>query len=200
LINAKERITALHVVKNCYIRKILSLKNQKATFPNREYYLRQNLLNKAAMQMKKELYTLLKEIENYEMELLKVRSQIENLMKISDGLLFGQLGIDALIGIIPGIGEVYTLLASCWMFALAVKVKTPIGDILTLIFLTLVDIGFGFVPAAGDIIDVFLRVHSWFGSTLIEGIDRKLGAISRAKVMADNGEYQDLIALKNSLF
>jgi hypothetical protein len=151
-------------------------------------------------QIEKQPYSLPKEIEVYEGKLLQVRSQIEKLMKISDGLLFGQLGIDALLGIIPGIGEVYTLLASCWMFALAVKVKTPIGDILTLIFLTVIDLGIGFVPAAGDIIDVFLRVHSWFGSTLIEGIDRKLKAISRAKVLADNGEYQDLIALKNSLF
>jgi hypothetical protein len=121
-------------------------------------------------------------------------------MKVSDGLLFGNLGIDAILGILPGLGEIYTLLASCWMFALAIKVKTPIGDILTFILLTVIDVGFGFVPAAGDILDVFLRIHAWFGNTLIQFIERKINAISRAKILADNGEYQDLIALKNSLF
>lgn len=149
--------------------------------------------------MEKQSYPLPKEIEVFETKLLQVRKQTEDLMKVSDGLLFGKLGIDAIFGVIPGLGELYTFFASCWMFVLAVKVKTPIGDILTLILLTVIDMGLGFVPAAGDIIDVFLRVHSWFGSTLIESIDRKLKAIYRAKFLADNGEKVDMIALKNSL-
>ncbi len=157
-------------------------------------------MQKDSSQVQKQPYSLPRDIEVYEKKLLEVRNNIENLMRISDGLLFGKLGIDAIFGIIPGVGEIYTFFASCWMFVLAIRAKTPLKDMLTLIFLTILDISVGAVPAVGDIVDAFLRIHSWFGTALIETIDRKVSAISRAKVLASNGEYQDFNALKERLY
>ena len=145
-------------------------------------------------------YFLPKEIEVYETELKEAHNDIQNLIRVSDGLIFGMVGMDALLGFIPVVGAVYTFFASCWMFALAMKVKTPVSELLTFIFLTSIDMGFGIVPAAGDLIDAFMRIHSWFGNQLLETIERKLNAIARAKVLASNGEEQDLAALKSSLF
>lgn len=145
-------------------------------------------------------YSLPKEIEFFETELTEARNDIQNLIRVSDGLLFGVVGMDAFLGVIPGVGAIYTFFASCWMFALAIRVKTPTSELLTFIFLTSIDMGFGIVPAVGDLIDAFVRIHSWFGNQLLETIDRKLNTIARAKILAGNGERQDLAALKNSLF
>ena len=145
-------------------------------------------------------YSLPKEIEFFETELTEARNDIQNLVRVSDGLLFGLVGMDAFLGVIPGVGAIYTFFASCWMFALAIRVKTPISELSTFIFLTSIDIGFGIVPAVGDLIDALVRIHSWFGNQLLGTIDRKLNAIARAKVLASNGEDQDLAALKSSLF
>ena len=148
----------------------------------------------------KKPYFLPKEIEVYETELKEARDDIKNIIRVSDGLLFGVVGMDALLGIIPGVGAIYTFFTSCWMFALAMKVRTPVGEMLTFIVLTVIDMGFGIVPAAGDLIDALIRIYSWFGNQLLETINRKLNAIYRARVLASNGKEQDLAALKNSLF
>ena len=145
-------------------------------------------------------YSLPQEIKAYERDLKQAREEITNIVRVSDGLLFGVVGLDAFLGVIPGVGALYTFFASCWMFALAVKVKTPLGDLLTFIFLTSIDMGFGVIPAAGDLVDALMRIHSWFGNQLLATIERKLNAIARANVLASNGESQDLAALKSNLF
>lgn len=145
------------------------------------------------------LSALPKDIELFEIELKEARNGIEKLIKISDGLFY-RIGMDAILGVVPGVGGIYTFFASCWMFALAMRVKTPVGDMLSFLLLTIVDIGFGIFPAFGDVLDAFLRVHSWFGNQLLETIDRKLNAIARAKISVTNMEERDLMALKKSLF
>ena len=145
------------------------------------------------------LSTLPKDIELFEVELKETRNAIAKLTKVSDGLFYG-VGMDAILGIVPGLGGIYTFLVSCWMFALAIRIKTPVGDMLSFFVLTIIDIGFGVFPTVGDILDVFLRVHAWFGNQLLETIDRKLSKISRSRITIPNMKEQDFILLKKDLF
>ena len=85
------------------------------------------------------------------------------------------------------------------LFILARRVKAPLGDMFMFIFLSILDVCAGIVPTIGDLIDAFLRIHSWFGNRLLETINLKLLEISSAKALASNGEYQDLDALRARL-
>lgn len=97
---------------------------------------------------------------------------------LSEGLFFGKIGFDALIGLLPGVGGFYTGAAGCWLLFQAHRVKTSLRDKFLIIGLTITDILIGVFPVAGDILDFFYRVHAWNGRRLISHIDTQLSAIN----------------------
>jgi Domain of unknown function (DUF4112) len=145
-------------------------------------------------------YSLPSEIELYGRRLLDSRKQVEQLRKLSDGL-FGPIGLDAIIGIVPVGGDVvYTVLAGSWMFILARRVNAPFGDLVLLIFLSVADLTVGLTPVFGDVLDAFFRIHSWFGGRLVTHINMQLTLIENARFQMSQNQDLDLIALQNSLF
>ena len=146
-------------------------------------------------------YSLPSDIELYERKLLDSRIEIEKLRKLSDGLL-GPIGLDAMIGIIPIAGDLYTVFAGSRLFVLARRVNAPLGDLFLLPFLSIVDLtaGFTLFPVGGDIIDAFFRIHAWFGGRLITHVNMHLSLIENARFQIGQNQDFDLIALRNSLF
>ena len=139
------------------------------------------------------------DIELYERKLLDSRTEIEKLRKLSDSLL-GPIGLDAVIGVVPIAGDLYTLLAGSWLFILARRVNAPLGDLVLLVALSGVDLTIGLVPVGGDILDAFFRIHAWFGGRLITHVNMHLSLIENARFQVGQDQDFDLIALRSSLF
>ena len=139
------------------------------------------------------------DIELYERKLLDSRNEVEKLRKLSDSLL-GPIGLDAVIGVVPIAGDLYTLLAGSWLFILARRVNAPLGDLFLLVALSGVDLTIGLVPVGGDILDAFFRIHAWFGGRLITHVNMHLSLIENARSQVGQDQDFDLIALRSSLF
>ncbi|NJO75622.1 MAG: DUF4112 domain-containing protein [Leptolyngbyaceae cyanobacterium RM1_406_9] len=114
--------------------------------------------------------------------------------------LLGPIGLDAVIGVVPIAGDLYTVLAGSWLFILARRVNAPLGDLLLLVALSGIDLIIGLVPVDGDILDAFFRIHAWFGGRLITHVNMHLSLIENARFQIGQDQDFDLIALRSSLF
>ena len=68
-----------------------------------------------------------------------------------------KFGIDALIGLVPGGGDLIGSLFSLYILRTAIKMKLPKGAILSIIFNIILDTTIGIVPVVGDIFDIFWK-------------------------------------------
>jgi hypothetical protein len=64
-----------------------------------------------------------------------------------------RVGADALLGLIPGIGDVIAGVMSTWIIVGALRHRVPAWIIVRMIFNVLLDLVFGAVPVAGDVFD-----------------------------------------------
>jgi hypothetical protein len=67
------------------------------------------------------------------------------------------VGLDAALGLIPGVGDVISGAMSAWIIAGALRHRVPLPKIMRMIWNVLVDVVFGAVPVAGDLFDVFFE-------------------------------------------
>lgn len=90
-----------------------------------------------------------------------------------------RVGLDFLIGLIPGIGDSIMLLASMRIVYLGHKLKVPKAIKLRMLRNALFDYALGFIPIVGDIIDLFFKanqrnvrlIEQWWVSEHKEQID-----------------------------
>ena len=93
--------------------------------------------------------------------------KIEQLRKIAE-LLDGQFripgtdiefGLDAIIGLVPGIGDVISGGISMWLIREARRLGAPRWLIARMIWNVAVDVGVGIVPVFGDMLDVAWKAN-----------------------------------------
>lgn len=84
-----------------------------------------------------------------------------------------KIGWDGILGFIPGLGTLTTVLVHCYVFSEAIKLKAGLGLHLRMATNTLVDAVIGLVPVLGDILDVFWRCHSKNVDLLAESVRRR---------------------------
>lgn len=78
-----------------------------------------------------------------------------------------RVGFDAVLGLIPGIGDVVGAVLSTWIIAGALRHRVPMRVILRMIANVAVDLIFGAVPVAGDVFD-FLYEENMMNMRLLE--------------------------------
>lgn len=78
-----------------------------------------------------------------------------------------RLGVDALLGLIPGIGDVIGGVLSTWIIAGALRHRVPARIIVRMVVNVAIDLLFGAVPVAGDVFD-FLFEENMRNMRLLE--------------------------------
>ena len=70
-----------------------------------------------------------------------------------------RLGLDSIIGLIPGIGDGLMLGASSYIIVLATRLGVPKSLRAAMLRNCLIDFALGLIPFAGDIVDVFFQAN-----------------------------------------
>lgn len=70
-----------------------------------------------------------------------------------------RIGLDAIIGLIPGLGDAAMLIAALRIVYLGKKMGLPKGLVKVMLRNALLDFGLGFVPVVGDIVDFFYKAN-----------------------------------------
>ena len=78
-----------------------------------------------------------------------------------------RVGLDALLGLIPGVGDVIGALLSTWIIAGALRHRVPARYIFRMVFNVAVDLIGGEVPLVGDVFD-FLYEENMMNMRLLE--------------------------------
>lgn len=78
-----------------------------------------------------------------------------------------RVGIDALLGLIPGVGDLIGGVLSTWIVVGALRHRVPVRVIARMILNILIDLVFGAVPVAGDVFD-FLYEENMKNMRLLE--------------------------------
>jgi len=91
-------------------------------------------------------------------------ARLEALAKLMDGALIipgtnTRVGLDAIIGLIPGIGDAITGLISSYLIWEARKLGVSRWTLARMAGNTLIDTAVGAIPLAGDVFDVMFRAN-----------------------------------------
>ena len=68
-----------------------------------------------------------------------------------------KFGIDALIGLVPGGGDLIGGLFSLYLLRTAIKMKLPKSAIISIMFNIIIDTTIGIVPVIGEIFDILWK-------------------------------------------
>ncbi len=91
--------------------------------------------------------------------------------------LFGvRFGLDALIGLIPGVGDAATGLLSTYIIIEAARAGASPIILLQMVFNVLIDFIVGAVPVIGDIFDVAFRANVKNAELLKRHLEKRMGA------------------------
>ncbi|KAL7313201.1 hypothetical protein PS15m_006978 [Mucor circinelloides] len=98
--------------------------------------------------------------------LLKVKNRAWYLDKGFHCCCFN-VGLDGLIGLIPGIGDVITTVMAMQLVRTASKANLPKSIIAQMMWNVMLDFMIGLTPIAGDILDIFFKCN-WRNALLLE--------------------------------
>ncbi len=68
-----------------------------------------------------------------------------------------KFGVDPIIGLIPGLGDIVTSIISCYIIFVAIIYKIPPFKIVRMVFNIIFDLIIGSVPLFGDIFDFVMK-------------------------------------------
>ena len=89
--------------------------------------------------------------------------------------LIDEFGGDVLIGLIPGVGDAGSTIASLFtQMVQASRVGLPFGDRFVMLFDQLADLGIGAVPVVGDIADYFYKSNVAAKDRFVRHFERQL--------------------------
>ncbi|MCD0463453.1 DUF4112 domain-containing protein [Roseiconus lacunae] len=86
-----------------------------------------------------------------------------------------RFGLDSLVGLIPGAGDVATAAVSLWLIVEAARLGVPMRTIARMFFNLFVDSTVGAVPVAGDVFDMFFKSNNRNAKLLEKAVARRYG-------------------------
>lgn len=95
-----------------------------------------------------------------------------------------RVGLDAAVGLIPGLGDVISGLLSAWIIVGAMRHRVPTPKILRMILNVLIDIALGAFPVVGDVFDWVFEQNVMNMRLLLAHRNRRLPPRSTTEVAA----------------
>lgn len=95
-----------------------------------------------------------------------------------------RVGLDAGLGLIPGIGDVVSGLMSAWIIIGALRHRVPMRKVVRMIVNVLIDLVIGAFPFVGDIFDFVFEQNVMNMRLLMQHRDRQLPPRSTAQISA----------------
>jgi hypothetical protein len=138
------------------------------------------------------------DIVAHRVRLLAVRDSVGEFGRIMDGMVGGVVGADAVISLVPVVGDVFSGLMIFWLVAKAGQVKMPLGDRLVIVGLGALDTAIGLAPVVGDVADCFFRAHGWSARRIEAHIDMQLQQIDAVGSLPDDHPHTH--QLRDALF
>jgi len=93
-----------------------------------------------------------------------------------------RFGLDPLLGLIPGFGDVISAILSAWIVVGALRHRVPMAKILRMVFNILADLIIGEIPFIGDLFDFAFEENVMNMRILMQHRDRQLPPRSFAQV------------------
>jgi hypothetical protein len=90
-------------------------------------------------------------------ELRRLASWLDDAVRIPGTNI--RVGLDALLGLLPGVGDVGTSLVGAYVLLAAARLGAPVSVLLRIALNLGVDAALGAVPVLGDVFDVAFRSH-----------------------------------------
>jgi len=100
--------------------------------------------------------------EEKDHKLVKINRELENLAYLLDGvfrvpILGWRFGFDFIVGLIPGVGDFATALASFYILIAGVRYGIPKITLLRMAINIGIDYLIGLIPILGDVLDLFWK-------------------------------------------
>ena len=124
-------------------------------------------------------------------ELVAIRARVEQVARLSDGLVkvgVFRLGLDGMLAWIPGVGELYSTAAGGYILYQGVRAGVPASTLATCAALLLGRTTMTAVPLAGALAADVFTAHRWSARLVLKAIDRKL-AEAGAPVRSARGGF-----------
>lgn len=131
--------------------------------------------------------------------LADTHQEVSEIKRRADGMFFGLVGLDALLGIVPVVGGIYSAATGFNLLRHAIRAKCGAGTISFGAILVIIDVIMGFFPGVGDIGDLLFRSHAFFANRILDTTEYKLMAIEAARQEADKGTlmHEDVTEVRN---
>ena len=84
-----------------------------------------------------------------------------------------RFGLDSIIGLIPGIGDIAMMVPSAYIIAIAMRHNVPRTTLLKMVGNALIDTGVGSIPILGDLFDLFFKSHRRNADLLAEALGHR---------------------------
>ncbi|HUP48683.1 MAG TPA: DUF4112 domain-containing protein [Thermoanaerobaculia bacterium] len=85
-----------------------------------------------------------------------------------------RVGLDPIVGLLPGIGDIVTGAMSTWIIIGALRHRVPVKKIFRMLFNLVADIVIGAVPLAGDLFDALHKQNTKNMRILMQYRNRRL--------------------------
>lgn len=92
-----------------------------------------------------------------------MKSQLENARSIARLLdaqfsfLGIKVGLDSILGLIPGFGDTVALVFSLYLIVVGISMRLPIGKLIQMVVHVFLDFTIGTIPLIGDLFDLFYK-------------------------------------------
>ena len=95
-----------------------------------------------------------------------------------------RVGLDAGLGLIPGVGDFVSALMSSWIIIGALRHRVPMRKVFRMLVNVIVDLLIGAFPGVGDVLDFFFEQNVMNMRLLMQHRDRTRPPRSTAHIMA----------------
>jgi hypothetical protein len=87
-----------------------------------------------------------------------------------------KVGLDALLGLIPGVGDVGSAAVGAYLLRAAVRLGVPSVVIARMLLNVLIDTVIGLIPFVGDLLDVLYRANAKNARLIVEAVEDRRAA------------------------